>query len=134
MRIPRGSLSLAQFLWIAFYIIYHVFKPHILMLSFITPDINFIIDFVGLGFFIITSSNVIGTEEFLKILFESIKPEEKETVEHTLRLLESNIIYGAREYGFRTKEQCRLEKAKSDATLNKAKNNNNKKKKVNNNG
>ena len=56
-----------------------------------------------MGFFIITSGNVIGTEEYLKIIFESIRPEAKKSVEQTLRLLESNIIYGAREYGFRTK-------------------------------
>jgi len=107
LRIPRGSLSLGQFIWIIAYIAYNIFRPHILLLSFVTPDINFLIDFVGLGFFIITSSNVIGTEEFLKIIFESIKPEEEKTVEQTLRLLESNIIYGAREYGFRSKFQTR---------------------------
>ena len=119
MRIPRGSLSLGQFLWIAIYIVYNVFKPHILLLSFITPDMTFVIDFIGLGFFIITSSNIIGTEEFLKIIFESIRPEEKKSVEQTLRLLESNIIYGAREYGFRTKDlQKSLDMAKCNCDNN----------------
>jgi hypothetical protein len=104
MRIPRGSLSLGQFVWIMIYILYNVFKPQITLLAFITPDMTFVIDIMGLGFFIITSSNVIGTEEFLKIIFESIRPDEEKSVEQTLRLIESNIIYGAREYGFRTKD------------------------------
>ena len=115
MRIPRGSLSLGQFIWISFYMVYNVFRHSVDILSFITPEITLIIDFIGLGFFIIISSNVIGTEDFLKIIFESIKPEEKKSVEQTLRLLESNIIYGAREYGFRTKGlQASLDMVKYD--------------------
>lgn len=122
MRIPRGSLSLGQFLWIAFYIVYNVFRPDVL--PFITDGMTFVIDFIGLGFFIIISSNVIGTEQFLRIIFESIRPEEKKSVEQTLRLLESNIIYGAREYGFRTKNlEYSLDMVYKD------KNNNKKKKK-----
>lgn len=112
MRVPRGSLSLGQFVWIFFYIIFNFLRTH-MYFSFIIPDITFIIDFVGLGFFIITSSNVIGTDEFLKVLFESIRPDEKRDVEATLRLLESNIMFAAKQYGFMT-QRCRQIIAEKD--------------------
>jgi len=65
-----------------------------------------IINFIGLGFFILTSGDILGTKEFMKILFESIRPSDGKTVKETLDLLESNIIFGARNYGFLKREYC----------------------------
>ena len=91
-RIYKGSLSFTQFMWIMCYVIFNVFKDDIGIVEFLTSDIIFIIDFVGLGFFILTSGDVLGTKEFMTILFESIKPGDDKTVKTTLKLLESNII------------------------------------------
>lgn len=109
-KIYRGSLSFTQFIWIMCYIVFNVFRGHIDVLNFITMDVNFIIDFIGLGFFILTSGDVLGTKEFITILFESIKPGSDKNVSNTLKLLESNIIYGARQYGFMNKKFCINEK------------------------
>lgn len=103
-RVYRGSLSFAQFIWIICYVIFNVFRGHVELLTVITTDMNFIIDFVGLGFFILTSGDILGTKEFMTVLFESIKPGDDKTVTATLKLLESNIIYGARQYGFMKKD------------------------------
>lgn len=103
-RIWRGSLSFVQFLWITGYIIFNVFKGHLPILSTMSLDIVFMIDFIGLGFFILTSGDVLGTREFMTIVFESIKPGSDKTVKSTLKLLEANIIYGARQHGFMDKK------------------------------
>jgi hypothetical protein len=105
-KIWRGSLSFVQFLWITCYIIFNVFKGHIPLLSSMSLDIAFMIDFVGLGFFILTSGDILGTKEFMTILFESIKPGSDKTVGSTLKLLEANIEFGARQYGFMNKKHC----------------------------
>jgi hypothetical protein len=105
-RTLKGSLSFVQFTWIICYVIFNVFRSHIEIFVLITPDLSFVIDFVGLGFFILTSGDILGTKEFMTILFESIRPESDKTVTQTLKLLESNIIYGARQYGFMKKDFC----------------------------
>lgn len=103
-RMYRGSLSFTQFIWIMAYVIFNVFKGHIEVLSVLTMDIVFIIDFIGLGFFILTSGDVLGTKEFMTVLFESIKPGSDKSVTATLKLLEANIVYGARQWGFMSKK------------------------------
>lgn len=103
LRIPKGSLSLVQFVWIVGYITYNVLEGNG-YLPFLPPefadDFRFLIDILGLGFFSYTSGIVIGLNKFMNKIFESIKPSSEREVTESLRLLEQHIIYGARHYGF----------------------------------
>lgn len=98
VRIPKGTISLKQFIWILAYIIYAVFSPGMMIIN---PAIDFLIDLGGLSFFLFTGSSVIGLRDFMEDIFESIKGKgDKDTVKQSLQLLESQIIYGSRQYGF----------------------------------
>jgi hypothetical protein len=97
MRIPRGVISLKQFLWILGYIVYSVFTP--LLIEF-DPAADFLIDLCGLGFFLFTGSSVIGLGAFMGDMFETIKVVKGKTVKQSLQLLESQIIFDSRRYGF----------------------------------
>lgn len=100
LRIPRGTVSFKQFLWIMAYVSYNLFRSSIF--TFVNNDIDFLIDLFGIGFFMFTSGSVIGMNYFMANMFDAIKPSANdiETVEYSLSLLESQIIYGARQYGF----------------------------------
>ena len=98
MRIPKGVISLKQFIWILAYIVYSVFTPDLILV--VSPAIDFLIDLGGLSFFLFTGSNVIGLREFMIDIFESVKTVDGKTVKQSLQLLESQIIYGSRQYGF----------------------------------
>lgn len=95
MRIPKGTISLKQFVWILGYIIYSVFSPNMIIIN---PGIEFLVDLGGLAFFLFTGSSVIGLREFMGDIFESIK--KGKPVKQALQLLESQIIYGSGTYGF----------------------------------
>ncbi|KKN90803.1 hypothetical protein LCGC14_0223860 [marine sediment metagenome] len=102
LRIPKGQLNIKQFIWIVVYVGYNVIKGNG-YLPFLTPDysdIDFLIDFVGVGFFSFTSGTIIGLGSYMEKLFESIKPDKLIKVEESLRLIEQNIIFGARHFGF----------------------------------
>lgn len=99
LKIPRGTISLKQFIWILGYMSYNVLHsqniiPHI------SDVFHFLIDLYGLGFFIFTGSSIIGLKDFMINIFESIKPVKEKSVKQGLSLLESNIIFGAKHYGF----------------------------------
>jgi len=96
LKIPKGSISMAQFSWIMAYIVYNIVKGKFFPMF--DQDIAFIIDFIGLGYFVITSSSVIGMKEFMTNVFKSLRGEDN--VKQALNLLESHIIFGARQYGF----------------------------------
>lgn len=98
MRIPKGVISLKQFIWILAYIVYSVFTPDIIIV--VSPAIDFLIDLGGLSFFLFTGSSVIGLRDFMVDIFESVKTVKGKTVKQSLQLLESQIIYGSRQYGF----------------------------------
>lgn len=98
MRIPKGTISLKQFIWIIGYIVYSVFSPEMIMT--INPAVDFLIDLGGLAFFLFTGSSVIGLREFMGDIFESIKPMKNKSVKQALQLLESQIIYGSQHYSF----------------------------------
>jgi len=98
LRIPRGTLSLMQFLWIIGYIIYGIFSGGIYTIGIAEP-VNFLIDLIGLSFFIYTGSKVIGIGDFMTNIFEAIKEDEGK-IKQSLQLLEAEIIFGARHYGF----------------------------------
>ncbi|MCP4651578.1 MAG: hypothetical protein GY853_16060 [PVC group bacterium] len=102
MKIPKGIVSFKQFLWIMAYVSYNLFKSSIFV--FVTNDADFLIDLVGIGFFMYTSSSVIGMDNFMSNIFDAIKPSELsiENVEFSLGLLEDQIIFGAHTYGFLT--------------------------------
>lgn len=102
LRIPKGELNLKQFLWIAGYISYNVLRSngYLPFLPSEYSDIDFLIDFMGLGFFSLTSGTVIGLGSYMEKIFESIKPDKLIVVKESLRLLEQNIIFGARHFGF----------------------------------
>ena len=102
MRIPNGQLDMKQFLWILFYVTWNVIRNnnYIPFIPSNMEDIDFIIDFAGLGFFTFTSGIVIGLGNFMEKIFESIKPSKVQNVVESLRLLEQNIIFGARHFGF----------------------------------
>ncbi len=102
LRIPKGQLNIKQFVWIVIYVAYNVLKSNG-YLPFLSPeysDIDFLIDFIGVGFFSFTSGTIIGLGSFMEKLFESIKPDDLIKVSESLRLLEQNIIFGARHFGF----------------------------------
>lgn len=108
MRIPKGTISLKQFIWILAYIIYAVFSPDMIMIT--NPEVEFLINLIGLAFFLFTGSSVIGLGDFMEDIFESIKGKgDKNTVKQSLQLLESQIIYGSRTYGF-LKNKIKLKK------------------------
>lgn len=98
MRIPKGVISLKQFIWILAYIVYSVFTPDFIIGT--SPEIDFLIDLGGLSFFLFTGSSVIGLGEFMIDIFESVKPVKGKSAKQSLQLLESQIIYGSRQYGF----------------------------------
>ncbi len=58
------------------------------------------IDLFGLSYFIYTGSKVIGIGDFMGDIFKAIKPVKSKSVKQSLQLLESQIIFGARHYGF----------------------------------
>lgn len=102
LRIPRGTLSLEQFVWIMCYVTYNVLQ-NAGFIPFLPDEftaINFLIDIAGLGFFSYTSGVVIGMGKFMTKIFESIRPTSERDVKDSLRLLEQHIIFGARHYGF----------------------------------
>ena len=96
-RIPAGSISILQFVWIVGYVVYHIIRKSILP-ELITDEYVFLIDFVGLGFFILTSGNVIGLKSFMVNVFECFSGEKNVT--QALSMLEAQIVVGARHYGF----------------------------------
>lgn len=96
LRIPRGTISLKQFIWILAYIVYSVFSPEGLFE--INPAIEFLVNLGGLAFFLYTGSSVVGLRDFMVDIFESIK--KGVPVKQALQLLESQIIYGSGTYGF----------------------------------
>lgn len=98
MRIPKGVISLKQFIWIIAYIVYGVYTPDVIMN--VGPAIDFLIDLGGLSFFLFTGSTVIGLREFMVDIFQSVKKVKGKSVKQSLQLLESQIIYGSRQYGF----------------------------------
>ncbi len=102
LRIPKGRLKLKQFIWIAGYLSYNVIKAngYLPFLPVEYTDIDYLIDFFGLGLFAFTSGKVIGLGSFMGKIFESIKPDSLIKVDESLRLLEQNIIFGARHFGF----------------------------------
>lgn len=102
MRIPNGQLNLKQFMWITGYISYNVLRSngYLPFLPAEYSDIDFLIDFIGLGFFSFTSGTVIGLGSYMEKVFKSIKPDDLIVVAESLRLLEQNIIFGARHFGF----------------------------------
>ncbi len=102
LRIPTGQLNIKQFLWITSYVAYNVIKNnrYIPFLPIEISGIDFLIDFIGIGFFSFTSGTVIGLGSFMAKIFESIKPDKLIVVAESLRLLEQNIIFGARHFGF----------------------------------
>lgn len=97
-KIPNGRINIKQFLWILSYIMYAVYFPDTLLG--LGEEFCFFIDLVGLSFFIFTGSSVIGMETFVTNIFEAIKPVKDKTVRQSLQSLESEIIYGGRQYGF----------------------------------
>ena len=97
-RIPNGRINIRQFLWIILYVLYAVYFPGALLG--LGEEFCFFVDLVGLSFFIFTGSSVIGMETFMTNIFEAIKPVKDKTVKQSLQSLESEIIYGARQYGF----------------------------------
>ena len=97
-KIPNGRINIKQFVWILSYIIYSVYFPDTLLG--LGEEFCFFIDLVGLSFFIFTGSSVVGMETFMTNIFEAIKPVDNKSVKQSLQLLESEIIYGARQYGF----------------------------------
>ena len=106
-RIFNGSVSFKQFCWIMAYVIYNLFKDSFFM--FVSNDVDFIIGLLGIGFFMFTSGTVIYMDAFMADVFKVIKPTSKGDVMFTLSLLESNIIWGARQYGFLTDIKKELE-------------------------
>lgn len=102
MRIPNGQLSLKQFIWIVGYVSYNVLRSngYLPFLPSDYSDIDFLIDFIGIGFFSFTSGTVIGLGSYMEKIFESLKPDDLIVVTESLRLLEQNIIFGARHFGF----------------------------------
>ncbi|KKN34025.1 hypothetical protein LCGC14_0797860 [marine sediment metagenome] len=102
LRIPKGRLNIKQFIWIAGYLTYNVIKAngYLPFLPVEYSDIDFLVDFIGIGFFAFTSGTVIGLGSFMGKIFESIKPSNIIIVEESLRLVEQNIIFGARHFGF----------------------------------
>ena len=97
LKIQKGTLSLVQFLWILAYMIFSIFTSPTYAFG-LTEPINFLIDLAGLAFFIYTGSRVIGVGDFMTNIFESLKTEGQ--IKQNLQLLESEIIFGARHYGF----------------------------------
>ena len=97
-KIPKGRINLKQFLWILLYIVYCVYFPRALLG--LGEEFCFFVDLTGLSFFIFTGSSVIGMEIFMSNIFEAIKPSDINDVRQSLNLLESEIIYGSRTYGF----------------------------------
>jgi hypothetical protein len=95
MKIPTGTLSLIQYIWILTYMAYGVFAPTLAL----SEGIHFLVDLGGLSFFLYTSGRVIGVGDFMINIFEAMKPTEK-SVKASLQLLESEIIFGAQHYGF----------------------------------
>lgn len=106
-RIINGKVSFKQFCWIMAYVIYNLFKDS--FFGFISNDVDFIVGLLGIGFFMFTSGEVLHMDEFMSDVFTVIKPTSKQDVEFTLSLLESNIIFGARQYGFLTEIKKELE-------------------------
>jgi len=99
MRIPLGRISLKQFIWILVYITFGVYANDV-MLPFNNDGVYFAIDLFGLAYFIYTGSKVIGIGEFMGDIFQAIKPIKEKSVKQSLQLLESQIIFGARHFGF----------------------------------
>ena len=97
LKIPTGTVSLFQFAWISIYMIYHSIIGMYLPV-FIPAVMIVVVEFVGLGIFILTSGNIIGLKSFLTDVFECFAGEKKVT--QALSMLESHIIVGARHYGF----------------------------------
>lgn len=96
-KIPNGSISLKQFLWILSYILYCVFVPD----PFMSEQLNFLIDFASLGFFLFTGSKVLGLGDFMSNIFEAVKIGGNEKkIRQSLQLIESQIIYGSRHFGY----------------------------------
>jgi len=113
-RIVNGHVSFKQFLWIMTYVIYNLFKDS--FFDFVTNDVDFVIGLLGIGFFMYTSGEVLHMDEFMTNVFEVIKPTSKDGVEFCLSLLESNIIFGARQYGFLTEIKKELEESNIDVS------------------
>ena len=95
-NIPKGSVDLVQFLWILTYILYCVFIPD----PFISVELNFLIDFLSLGFFLFTGSKVIGLGDFMGNIFEAVKIGKEDHIKQSLQLIQSQIIYGSRHFGY----------------------------------
>lgn len=109
LRIVNGHVSFKQFVWIMAYVIYNLFKDS--FFGFVSNDVDFIIGLLGIGFFMFTSGDILDMDQFMTNVFEVIKPTSKEDVKFSLSLLESNIIFGARQYGFLTDIKQELEEA-----------------------
>ena len=99
-KIPTGTLSLRQFLWILTYIVYGVFSTDILQALVIAEGVNFLVDLAGLSFFLYTGGRVIGVGDFMTNIFEAVKSGKEKMVKQALQLIESEIIFGAGHYGF----------------------------------
>lgn len=95
-KITKGSIDLKQFLWIFGYIVYCVFIPDPIL----KDALNFIIDLCSLGFFLFTGSKVIGLGAFMGNIFEAIKIGKEDHIKQCLKLLESQIIYGAVNFAY----------------------------------
>ena len=107
LKIPKGSIDLKQFLWIFGYIIYCVFIPDPIM----SQGLNFLIDFLSLGFFLFTGSKVIGLGAFMGNIFEAVKIGDEDHIKQSLQLIESQIIYGSRHFGY-LKTRIKLKEVK----------------------
>lgn len=99
MRIPLGRITLKQFIWVLGYIVFGVYSND-MMSPFNNEGLHFIIDLFGLSYFIYTGSKVIGIGDFMGDIFQAIKPVKSKSIKQSLQLLESQIIFGARHYGF----------------------------------
>lgn len=98
MRIPRGEMNFFQFCWVFVYVIYNVLLGGNFFQ--ISEPIDFLINIGGLGFFLFSTGGIISIGTFMKNVFESIKPSSEKEVKYSLELLETNIIFAARHYGF----------------------------------
>lgn len=99
LKIPKGALSLKQFIWILLYLTFNIVQGQGYIPP-ITQGYEIIIDFGGLGFFMLTSSSVIGMGAFMEDIFKSIAPHSTRKAKESLTLLENNIIFGARWFGY----------------------------------
>ena len=98
-KIPKGVVNLKQLVWIIAYMIYNIFKVE---LSVVIPIIglDYLIDWMFLVFVAYVSGTIVHLSKFMHNMFDAIKPSSEKNVKQSLSLLESNIVFGASQYGF----------------------------------